>query len=175
MAINPVRIIKHILHVCENNTDLFFKIPIQNTRLFFKTAILIKLFSNSSSMWEKHYQILASSLLGVSEGAVAATANNLIGVVVSLKTSDTSWVIASCIRALRSLKKKMQIFVHVTQTHEVLRVTILHHLLRTNKIGKKKADYTESHKDQTILEACSKKSSFTAFKMQAYALLTEGG
>lgn len=174
MAINPVRIIKHILHVSENNTDLFFKIPIQNTPLFCKTAILIKQFSNSSSMWEKHYQILASSLLGVSEGAVAATANNLIGVVVSLKTSDTSWVIASCIRALRSLKKGKNLYT-LHRNMKFLRVTILHHLLRTNKIGQKKADYTESHKDQTILEACSKKSPFTAFKMQAYALLTEGG
>ena len=45
-----------------------------------------------------------SSLLGASGGAVAATANSLMGVVVSLKTSDTSWVMASCIRAFRSLK-----------------------------------------------------------------------
>lgn len=60
-------------------------------------------------MGKKHFHILASSLLGVSEGAVAATANNLIGVVVSLKTSETSWVIASCIRALRSFKKKQTI------------------------------------------------------------------
>lgn len=49
-------------------------------------------------------QILTSSLPGASGGAVAATANSLMGVVVSLKTSDTSWVIASCIRAFRSLK-----------------------------------------------------------------------
>lgn len=109
MAIIPVRIIKHELHICEN-TDLLFKTQIQNTSLFSKTVILRKQVSNSSSIWEKHYQILASSLLGVSEGAVAATANNLIGVVVSLKISDTSWVIASCIRALRSLKKRQNFF-----------------------------------------------------------------
>lgn len=33
---------------------------------------------------------LTSSLLGASSGAVAATASNLMGVVVSLKMSDTS-------------------------------------------------------------------------------------
>lgn len=47
-----------------------------------------------------------SSLLGASRGAVAATARSFTGVVVSLKTSDTSWVIASCIFAFRSLKEK---------------------------------------------------------------------
>lgn len=49
-------------------------------------------------------QTPTSSLLGASGGAVAATANSLMGVVVSLKTSDTSWVMASCIWAFRSLK-----------------------------------------------------------------------
>lgn len=45
---------------------------------------------------------LTSSLLGASKGAVAATASNLMGVVVSLKMSDTSCVIASCIFPFRS-------------------------------------------------------------------------
>lgn len=43
-----------------------------------------------------------SSLWGVPSGAVAATASSFIGVVVSLKISDTSCVMASCILPLRS-------------------------------------------------------------------------
>lgn len=50
--------------------------------------------------------LLTSSLFGASGGAVAATASSLIGVVVSLKTSDTSWVITSCMRCLRSWMKQ---------------------------------------------------------------------
>lgn len=46
--------------------------------------------------------LLTSTLLGASGGAVAATASSLIGVVVSLKTSDTSWVITSCMCCLKS-------------------------------------------------------------------------
>lgn len=51
---------------------------------------------------EGRHPVLTSSLLGASSGAVAATARSLMGVVVSLKMSDTSWVIASCIFPLRS-------------------------------------------------------------------------
>lgn len=70
-----------------------------------------------------HLGVLASSLLGASEGAVAATANNLIGVVVSLKTSETSWVIASCIRALRSFKK-VDNYWHMIDGYKIVRVQI---------------------------------------------------
>ena len=67
-----------------NNTTRFPLIYTQRRR---PTAVT----SQQGEEW------LTSSLLGAFSGAVAATASNLMGVVVSLKISDTSWVIASCI------------------------------------------------------------------------------
>lgn len=58
---------------------------------------------------EKMTLPLTSSLLGVFRGAVAATASNLMGVVVSLKMSDTSWVMASCIFPFRSWKDEKRL------------------------------------------------------------------
>lgn len=58
---------------------------------------------NNQTLQRKiRWPLLTSSLLGASRGAVAATASNLIGVVVSLKLSDTSCVIASCIFPFKS-------------------------------------------------------------------------